>query len=163
MSCRGERERKVHSACGVKWINISSTVRYNGHGSTCQCHIMRFHDKYVARSQPDENLCKHWYKNLSKFKKKKNHTCVDEIMVQNHVKNIIQTQLTLWDILKKEANFKSGNKIGRNFVSFISHKQNWVWVSWCALISHELSLTDAPSITCHQTLLIFKYWSFVLC
>jgi len=48
-----------------------------------------------------ENPCKSWQKNSSKFKKKIIH--VDDMMIHNLVKYLVQTQLHLWDI--KITNF----------------------------------------------------------
>ena len=55
---------------------------------------------------------------------------VDDMMIHNLVKYLLQTQLCLWDI--KITNFKK-------FVIFISHKRSRVWIRYfirlCIIIS----------------------------
>ena len=76
---------------------------------------------YLVQTKPRQ-------KKSSKFTKKITH--VDDMMIHNLVKILVQTRLCLWDI--KITNFykSSGQVSGLKFVIFISHKQSRVWTKY---------------------------------
>ena len=106
-------------------------------------------------------------KKSSKFTKKITH--VDDMMIHNLVKILVQTRLCLWDI--KITNFykSSGHVSGLKFVILISHKQSRVWTKYftrlyiiisstCVIFS--VNLDDFFAVVCtgfHEVMVCTRY------
>ena len=87
-------------------ISICICTTKKGNISSANHNFMKTHANHAKKS--------------SKFTKKITH--LDDMMVHNFIKYLIQTRLRLWDI--KRTNFFG------EFVIFISHKRSRVWTKY---------------------------------
>ena len=79
--------------------------------------------------KPIQTMTKKSYKFMKKI------THIDDMMIHNLVKYLVQTQLRLWDLLL------SGQLVGLKFVILISHKRSWVWTWYFARLCIIISST----------------------
>jgi len=103
-------------------------------------------------------------KKLSKFTKK--ITYVDDMMIHNLVKYLVQTRLHLSD---KNNKFLTNHlDTGLKFVLFISHRRNRVWTIFYKVVYHHIiymcdffvNLDDFFTVVCtgfHEVMVCTRY------